>query len=274
MRMLVPLLCVILLARCKVDADFSGSMETQILPAEQYQREIVAIDRLVFQPKPLGDDGVAALDRELEGLGTRVGALKPDSKFLKLESLELRHLASRAKGLSASGTGAALQNDWMRIRNNLFDDRAWFARSANDLEYAATAMQTATTATVATTAAEPAPRRIEPRWALLGRWQVAEMSVNGQPRTDAEITESMWTFEPPHLVVRAGDGKIKAYSFADDGQYIELKSTFGENGFVKYKLTNEGLRLAFYDGLKRKPLSFEATADDPPLIVVRLVPIE
>jgi hypothetical protein len=34
-----------------------------------------------------------------------------------------------------------LPNQWTRIRNNLFDDRSWFARSAADLEPAPIAAQ-------------------------------------------------------------------------------------------------------------------------------------
>jgi hypothetical protein len=33
-----------------------------------------------------------------------------------------------------AGLRAQLPQQWMRIRNNLFDDRSWFARNAADLE--------------------------------------------------------------------------------------------------------------------------------------------
>src|SRR5256885_10937335 len=100
MRSLAVLLCAALLAGCSGDADFSGALETEILPAEQYQSEIVSIDRLVFRQQPLGDDGVKALEGGLAALAKRVGAVHPDSKFLKIESLELRRLAIHAGALS------------------------------------------------------------------------------------------------------------------------------------------------------------------------------
>ena len=282
MRILMTLVCAAVLAGCNVEADFSGALKTETLAAEQYQKEIIAIDRLVFQEKSLGDDGVHSLEKQLNDLAGRVKAAKEDSKFLQIESLELKRLAIRAKRLSAGDNGEGLQNDWMRIRNNLFDDRAWFARSANDLDYAASVTAEATTTAAPPAVAEPEPvvattetvRASEPRSTLAGRWQVVSVTANGQPRSDAELDGSIWTFDPPRMTVRSSNGSEKTYNATPDGTWLPVSSPGGEDGWMKYELDGEGLRIAFFDGLKGKPSSFEVPAtQDPLLVVVRLVPV-
>jgi hypothetical protein len=51
-----------------------------------------------------------------------------------IEWLEVRHLAEISKSLPEKPPPQPLLDNWMRLRNNLFDDRAWMARSARDLE--------------------------------------------------------------------------------------------------------------------------------------------
>ena len=278
MRVLAALLSLAMLAGCNVEADFSDNLKTETLSAEKYQQQIVAIDRLVFQEKALGDDGVQSLEKDLNDLAARVKAEKEDSRFLKLESLELRLLASRAGRLSPDGTGAALQDNWMRIRNNLFDDRAWFARSANDLDYAASvtppdAETSAPPPAVETAQPEPAPE-FESRSTLTGTWQVVSILANGRPRSDEELTGSTWTFDAPRMMVRDGKGNEKIYNFTADREYLAVTSASGEDGWMKYQLDDQGLRIAFFDGLKGKPSSFDASPrQDPLLVVVRLAAI-
>lgn len=274
MRFVMTLLCAAMLAGCRGEADFSGALPTQTLEAEKYRQEITSIDRLLFQARPLGDVGVRSLENVLTGLSNRVGAYS-DSKFLKLEGLELKLLAKHAARLSPNGTGKALQNDWMRIRNNLFDDRAWFARSAADLEYAASSEPSP--AAVAT--AQPAgrifiPVDAEPRRALTGRWRAVSMLANGQARDDHELIGSIWTFDRPRLIVQDGTGHQTIYNFTDESGFLSLMMASGQEGWMKYELGEEGLRLAFFDGLKGKPESFEPQPErsDPMLVVVRLVP--
>jgi hypothetical protein len=259
MRLLAALLCAEALAGCHVEADFSDALKTEVLSAEKYRGEITTIDRLVFRPAPLGDDGVRTLRDVLTALSKKI-VEKPDSKFLKIESLEIRLLAERAAHLSPRGNGAALQNDWMRIRSNLFEDQAWFARSAADLEEA------------------PAPVTVwrappEPHPTLIGRWQVTSMLANGEPRNDPELIGSLWTFDPPRLTVRDGTGHETAYNFAVKGGDLAVTTPGGEDGWMKYALDADGLRIAFYDGLKGHPSSFEPEPgrSDPTLVVIRLV---
>ncbi len=119
---------------CRGDADFSDAMPAPVtLKAEDYRREILAIDRLVFAPGPFDPGRRSSLAKELEDLASRVKGVS-DSRFLAIEALELRRLGSIAKGMPANAPRTALENNWMRIRSNLFDDRSWFARRAADLD--------------------------------------------------------------------------------------------------------------------------------------------
>jgi hypothetical protein len=101
--------------------------------ADQYRREISLIDRLVFEEKPFGEARREALATRLEELARRVRA-SSDSRFITIEVLELKRLALMAKRFSADTPRTTFHNQWMRIRNNLFDDRSWFARSSRDLD--------------------------------------------------------------------------------------------------------------------------------------------
>jgi hypothetical protein len=122
------------LAACQGNVDFSDvAPKTITLSAEEYQPEIMAIDHLVFEEKPFGFERRQELAAKLQALARRIRE-KMDSQFLELESLELKRLAETAKRLDPDSPRASLENQWMRIRSNLFDDRAWFARSAADLE--------------------------------------------------------------------------------------------------------------------------------------------
>ena len=119
---------------CRGDADFSDAApKTIVLSAEEYREDISAIDRLIFESRPWDYQRQGALATRLEGLAVRIRE-KVDSRFLELESLELKRLAEMAKGLPSEALPKTLPDQWMRIRNNLFEDQAWFARSAADLE--------------------------------------------------------------------------------------------------------------------------------------------
>lgn len=265
MRFLAAAVCAALVAGCSGEADFSDAIKTEILPAEQYESEIRSIDRLLFREEPLGKDGVKSLGDTIDGVAKRVAAAKAGSKFLNIESLELRLLAEHARQLPPDGTGKRLQNDWMRIRNNLFDDRAWFARSAADLE--------AIPAVTETTALAPAPKAFIAHPAkrpttLNATWQVVSMSANGKPRTDDEISGSTWTFDLPRLVVRDGRGHETTYNCAADGDYLAVTTPDGKEGWMKYALDDDGLRIAFFDNLEGKPSGFDAAPNASPLLVV------
>jgi hypothetical protein len=107
--------------------------EPVTLNADDYRREITDIDRFLFSLKPYDDARRAQLAATLKGLASRITA-GSESRFLKMEASEIRILASLAKHTSASAPRDHLEENWMRIRNNLFDDRSWMVRSAADLQ--------------------------------------------------------------------------------------------------------------------------------------------
>ena len=107
--------------------------EPVTLNPDNYCPEITDIDRLLFSPKPYDDARRSQLAATLEGLALRITA-GSESRFLKMEGSEIRILASLAKHTSASVPRDHLEENWMRVRNNLFEDRSWMARSAADLE--------------------------------------------------------------------------------------------------------------------------------------------
>jgi hypothetical protein len=277
MRGLLALLVIALAVRCNVEADFSGAIETTTLNADEYQQEIARIDRLLFREEPLGKDGPKALETELDDLAKRVKAEGPDSKFLRLESLELQLLAKKAGRLSSEGTGAALQNDWMRIRNNLFDDRAWFVRSAADLEYAASVVDTAQEE-MAAVEEEPAlpfgTTEDEPRSTLTGQWQVRAMRMNGKPSDDAELMHSIWTFEEPRLTTMDRDGNTAVFEYRREDNLLFVSGAEGM-GWMLYAIDGNGLRIAFHDNFAGKPRSLDAdpSRPDPMHVLLSLVPV-
>ena len=109
------------------------TLQLVILNPDEYRPEITEIDRLVFDEKPFDKERRALLATKLEELAARVKAAK-ESRFLDIEAYEIKKLADGSKNMPERPLRAQLPNQWMRIRNNLFDDRSWFARSAADLE--------------------------------------------------------------------------------------------------------------------------------------------
>jgi hypothetical protein len=130
MRVLaIALVTAVLLAGCSSEADFSGSIETVILPAEEYQQEIMAVDRLVFRDEPLGEQGVRELEELLTALSKRVRA-HSDIIFIKLESSTTRRAKTRCCswcGSRRSGERGARQSpaSWSRMR--LSHDVDWIS---------------------------------------------------------------------------------------------------------------------------------------------------
>ena len=123
---------------CQGNADFSDAMPAPVtLSAETYRAKIMEIDRLVFEAQPFTSERRERLAQSLDELSRSVKSAS-DSRFLLIESLEIRRLAEAARTLPSSPPPRALTDNWMRIRSNLFEDQAWFARSAADLEGAAT----------------------------------------------------------------------------------------------------------------------------------------
>jgi hypothetical protein len=107
---------------------------TATLAAEGYQNEIMEIDRLVFSENEIGEAGRSSLASKLVTLSDRVDTERGESTFLRLEAGKLKELAARISRIPVGKpVPSSLRDQWMRIRSNVFDDRAWFARSAEDL---------------------------------------------------------------------------------------------------------------------------------------------
>jgi hypothetical protein len=273
---------------CSGEGDFRGMIETATLNADIYQAEIIALDRLIFTEAPLGDEGVSNLSDRLEQLGQRVKETSDsdsDSPFLIVESLELKRLAARAKHLSPRGTAAPMRDHWMRIRSNLFGDRAWFARSSADLEYPA---QHARKVPVTPDpvieprssarwppAAASVPRTAT-RTSLPGRWRVTAVYGNGKERSDPEISDSIWIFDPPRLSIHDANGQKTEYTFTSvrDSLGNALRIQNHEDGWMNYELGGNGLKIAFFDGLRGRPEGFapQSGQTDPLLVVLDLRP--
>jgi hypothetical protein len=115
-------------------------LQVVMLNANEYREEITDIDRLVFDEKPFDKDRRALLATKLAELAGHVKAAK-NSHFLEIEAYEITKLADASKTMPEQPLRSQLPNQWMRIRNNLFDDRSWFARSAADLEPAPSGSQ-------------------------------------------------------------------------------------------------------------------------------------
>jgi uncharacterized protein (TIGR03067 family) len=268
---------------CSGDADFSDAIgEITTLPAEEYRAEIMELDRLAFEPTAMDDARRARLGARFEALARRVKAAG-DTRFLTLESLELRRLATASERMPAE----QIQNQWMRIRNNLFDDREWFARSASDLD--ALAAYEPTPAPAVPTAApaipveepEPSPRFTAgppPAPELEGRWTIVEITSNGKPNADQKLLGATLEIRGNRFRLERAPGHIQEYSFTvlrdAGGTVLYVQNDPGardENGWVLYEVSDGVLRMALYDGLGKRPTGFTAPeGTEPELIVLRL----
>jgi hypothetical protein len=132
LRALAVTLALVATVGCNTDVS-QLAPKPVTLNADDYRQEIADIDRLLFSSKPYDESRRDKLASTLEGLATHITS-GSDSRFLKMEASEIRILAALAKHTSASGPRDSLENNWMRIRNNLFEDRYWMARSAADVE--------------------------------------------------------------------------------------------------------------------------------------------
>jgi uncharacterized protein (TIGR03067 family) len=263
-----------------------GSLQGTILNADQYRREIVMIDRLVFENEPLGETRRDLLAKKLEELSVRVKS-DSDTRFIEIESAELRKLATYAQHYPENAPRTNLENQWMRIRNNVFDDRSWFARSAADLEPLPSASRADPFKSAVPSVGANEPTRTLPRAPVLatheleGRWRVRELYGNGRLMTDPEISNSVWTFHGDQMIIESRFKSASSYTFTkiedDRGTALRLESNRAnhspdERGWMNYAFGDRELKVAFYDGLGARPEGFAAVAGkaDPMLTVVIL----
>jgi len=275
---------------CSGEADFSDSMpEPVILIAEDYQNEIVEIDRLVFEDGPFDAARKAALSSKFDALAARIKT-SSDSKFIFIEGLEFKRLAAAMRNLHPKAPRSLIENDWMRLRSNVFDDRSWFARSAADLEAIAE-----TEAPLEPAEAETASEQEEASFAqpkivkraslneLDGRWAVTEIHGNGRPMNDQEMSGSIWVFGEELLSVQHPSGTETRYTVRkvidERGSALRMESigaVYAENGWMIYKFEEGDLTLAFFDGLGGRPDGFTPPvgSGERMLVVVKLSAVE
>ena len=252
----------------RVEGDFPT------LNADQYRQEIVDIDRLIFARDAFTEARRASLASRLQQLAERVKGAS-SARFLEIESAELKQLA----GYAASTPQSFLENHWMRIRNNLFDDRSWFARSAEDLESTPTATDPASAAVPSGPFMDDTSEAATPQ--LEGAWWVRQIFGNGRQMTDAEMSNANLIFRGDRLSIQSPNGKTSRYQFTtvadSDGLALRLQSDGtndgpAEIGWMNYQFSGSALKLAFYDGLGERPSGFVASEGkaDPMLVVIVL----
>ena len=259
---------------------FPGStVSFPTLNADEFRPEITAIDRLVFDLNPVDNDRRVALAAALEKLAADIQS-KSEATFLATEAWELRQIATYAKSYPEAGLRPMLENQWMRIRNNVFDDRSWFARSARDLDDMPPAP-----ASDPFQSRQPVNRLVRTQPVIShergGRWVVTGIYGNGQPISDPELSNAVWIFSGDDLTIESRSQGSNHYTFSQvedsRGAALRLKS-HGSNqgpaeaGWMIYEFGERELRVAFYDGLGDRPSGFTPADPNgkPPLNLVIL----
>jgi len=234
-----------------------------ILNADEYKQEITEIDRLVFEEQPMTKIWHGELAMGLETLVHRMTMNNPDSRFIAIEAQELRQLSELA---SKDAPRTTIQNHWMRIRNNVFDDRSWFARSAADLE---PLNNSASSQEAPQHRADPfvpvEHMSEETKQTLEGRWRVKALFADGKPTFDPELANSLWMFNRNHLYISGSKSSLSHYTFTDSYGALNLEpdpSNTGptEQGWMNYEFDGADLKVAFYDGLGERPEGFTPPA--------------
>ncbi len=112
--------------------------------------------------------------------------------------------------------------------------------------------------------------------ALEGSWTVARATMNGAPRADGKVLNATWTFRGTELVVRAvpGERLRAALSFDPTAEppafHVAPLDPPGERPrWMIWERRGDELRVAFYDGVDRRPEDFSPR---PKLVVLTLVP--
>ena len=125
-------------------------------------------------------------------------------------------------------------------------------------------------------AAVAAPVRANSVTALEGSWTVAQATVNGALRADGKVLNATWTFRGPELVMQNANGERlrSALSFDATAEppafHVAPIDPPGERPlWIIWERQGDELRLAFYDGVDRRPEDFGPRHK---LVVLTLVP--
>ena len=119
-------------------------------------------------------------------------------------------------------------------------------------------------------------QRISPASVVDGEWVVAQVTLNGELRTERKLLNSTWTFRGDELVLQQAGGARSRWapSFVPASEPSAFRATpldaLRERP-VWMILSRQGdeMRLAFYDGLDQRPEDFGPRRK---LVVLTLVP--
>ena len=120
-----------------------------------------------------------------------------------------------------------------------------------------------------------APIRASSVTALEGAWTVAQATMNGTPRAEGKVLNATWTFRGSELVVQSVHRKRLRATLSFDAtaeppafHVTPLDSREDRPLWIIWERRGDELRLAFYDGVDRRPEDF---GPRPKLVVLTLV---
>ena len=120
-----------------------------------------------------------------------------------------------------------------------------------------------------------APIRASGATALEGAWTVAQATMNGTPRAEGKVLNATWMFRGSELVVQPGHGKRLRATLSFDTtaeppafHVTPLDPPEERPLWIIWERRGDELRLAFYDGVDRRPEDF---GPRPKLVVLTLV---
>lgn len=121
-------------SNCSMDTSFTALANITPVDPERYHASITAVDQEIFTSGLLDDARRESLSSRLQALASEIDIHEGGKPVVHFAS-ELRTLARLAERLRADLPieDSQLQDQWMRIRNSVFDDASWFARSEADL---------------------------------------------------------------------------------------------------------------------------------------------
>ncbi len=113
--------------------------------------------------------------------------------------------------------------------------------------------------------------------ALQGSWVATDLTFDGRPRQDAELTNSQWTFEGHELHLGSPQRGETLFRFEIDAESRPTSlhlTPIGESdepaGWMIVAMEGERLKVGFHDNLKQRASSFDARPDMLVLTLVRL----
>jgi hypothetical protein len=127
----LPVLGLTFLAACGETS--IPTLEGDALNPEAHRAQIVVLDAILFEDGPLGEAERGEVEKTL--LVVRQAAIAdPSNGIAMMLGKDLQRLAGMVKS-SRAGTpllNSPLRQYWLRIRNSLFADAAWFRYSSRD----------------------------------------------------------------------------------------------------------------------------------------------